>query len=160
MTNETVRTGEITSRLMRLLHGELAETEAVALREQLRLDGELANRYRELEELWTGLDLPEPQPAPPGYAQRVSLAAQVLREERVSWSMAPRWAQAAAAFALAGGIALGLGLAGVVEVSVDAAAVDSDPTLTESYWQILDEIGEDFVLETLLPEPVSEGPTP
>lgn len=160
MTNETVRTGEITSRLMRLLHGELAETEAVALREQLRLDGELANRYRELEELWTGLDLPEPQPAPPGYAQRVSLAAQVLREERVSWSMAPRWAQAAAAFALAGGIALGLGLAGVVEVSVAPAAVDSDPTLTESYWQILDEIGEDFVLETLLPEPVSEGPTP
>lgn len=160
MTNETVRTGEITSRLMRLLHGELAETEAVALREQLRLDGELANRYRELEELWTGLDLPEPQPAPPGYAQRVSLAAQVLREERVSWSMAPRWAQAAAAFALAGGIALGLGLAGVVEVSVDVAAVDSDPTLTESYWQILDEIGEDLVLETLLPEPVSEGPTP
>ena len=78
----------------------------------------------------------------------------------MSWSTAPGWAQAAAAFALAGGIALGLGLAAVVEVTEDAPAVDTDPTLTESYWQILDEVDEDLALGTGLLEPAAEEETP
>ena len=141
-------TSENRARLILLLHEELREGEATALRERLRHDPELAAEYSELEELWTGLELPEPKPAPLGSAERVSLAAVRVRDDRVSWSMAPRWAQAVAAFALAGGVALGLGLglASAVELSEDSTSFVADPTLAESYWQLLDELDDESLL--------------
>ena len=148
-------TSEIRARLILLLHEELPEIEAVTLREQLRNEPELAREYRELEELWTGLELPEPKPAALGSAERVSLAALRSREERVNWSMAPGWAQTAAAFALAAGIALGLGLASVVELSEEETSFATDPTLAESYWQILDEVEDESLLDTVSLEEVS-----
>ena len=148
-------TSEIRARLILLLHEELPESEAVVLRQRLRDEPELAHEYRELEELWTGLELPEPKPAPSGSAERVSLAALRWREDRVSWSMAPGWAQAAAAFALAGGIVLGLGLASVVELSEDSTSFATDPTLAESYWQILDEVEDESLMDRVFLKEVS-----
>ncbi|HEY0782564.1 MAG TPA: hypothetical protein VGE98_08925, partial [Thermoanaerobaculia bacterium] len=78
--------------LMRLLHGEMPEERARALR--LRLDREpaLAAVYRRLERSWEGLSLPEPAPAPPGFARRVVAELQRIRaSDRLSWSLAPIW---------------------------------------------------------------------
>ena len=134
--------------LQRLLAGELDVQQARELHDRMAVDAELRSRYETLERTWSELDLPDPATAPAGFAQQVSRAAVASGSERVRWSMAPMWAQTAAAFALAGGIALGLGLAGSFgfakqtvsdgAVGVDGA-LEAETTLAESYWQLLDE---------------------
>ena len=134
--------------LLGLLTGELEGEKAAELRRRLNSDPQLHRHYRRLEELWAELELPEPATAPIGFAARVSRAAIGSDTDRVRWSRAPIWAQATAAFALAGGVALGLGLAGTVNVEEPVVEVsDSETTLAESYWQLLDEVTGESVLE-------------
>ena len=144
--------------LQRLLSNELDASEATRLRERLGNEPDLRRAYEQLELTWTDLALPDPSSAPVGMDQQISLAAIGAASDRIRWSLAPIWAQAAAAGALAIGIALGLGVAskfGVafsepVEVAGQeaevagqkaevAGEVDAETTLAESYWLWLDE---------------------
>lgn len=97
--------------LMRLLHGELPEDQARALRVRLDQEPELAEAWRRLEAGWRGLDLPPASPVPPGFAQRVAASA---RQEAagLSWAQAPGWVRAAAAAVLVIGAAVGAGVGG------------------------------------------------
>ena len=135
-------------RLQRLLSGELDAQQARELHDRMAVDVELRLAYETLEATWLGLDLPDPAAAPVGFAQRVSRVAVASGSQNVRWSMAPKWAQAAAAFALAGGIVLGLGLAGSFGLADETSssgsvvidgAIEAETTLAESYWQLLDE---------------------
>ena len=142
-------------RLQRLLAGELDAQQAGELRDRMAVDAELRRSYETLERTWSDLDLPDLAAPPSGFAQRVGRAAVAQASERVRWSLAPMWAQAAAAFALAGGIALGLGIAGSLgsanDPFLDRTGVDdsgtgaidgiagAETTLAETYWQLLDE---------------------
>ena len=91
--------------LMRLLHGELPEEQARALRARLERDPVLAEDYRRLAETWEGLALPPATPVPLGFAQR--LAARVRAEQTLP---TPGWVRAAAALALVIGAAVGVGV--------------------------------------------------
>ncbi len=143
-------------RLQRLLAGELTTQQARELHDRMAVEVELRSAYETLERTWSHLDLPDPAAPPSGFAQRVSRAAVAQASQRVRWSMAPMWAQAAAAFALAGGIALGLGLAGSLglgdeafsdgTVAIDGVA-EAETTLAESYWQLLDETASESLSE-------------
>ena len=135
--------------LQRLLSGELDHDAGQALRDRLRDrlpdNDELRAEYESLEQTWSELDLPEPSAPPQGFAMTVSRAAQSNASGRVGWSMAPRWAQTAAAVALAGGVALGLGLASSLSAVNGEELVDDEweTTLAESYWLLLDETAAD-----------------
>ena len=141
-------------RLLCLLTGELVGAEADELRQRLSTEPELRRAYRRLEELWGELELPHPAAAPLGFAPRVARAADGVRAataaqgDRIRWSLAPTWAQAAAALALAGGIVLGLSLASSLAGST---AVDSDRTLAESYWLLLDAAANGAIMEDMAP---------
>jgi anti-sigma factor RsiW len=144
--------------LMRLLHGELPDEQARALRARLEREPELAAAWARLERTWSGLELPPAAPAPPGYGQRV--LAQARRQSRpgnsLSWGMAPAWVRASAAAALAAGLALGigagLGAAGAGNgagtrppepdepPAISAAEADAEPSLAETYWDSLEDL--------------------
>jgi anti-sigma factor RsiW len=97
--------------IMRLLHGELPEERARELRARIAREPELAAAWARLERSWSGLELPPPAAAPPGFAQSVLARARREGSERsdLSWAAAPRWARAGAALALAAGLTLGAG---------------------------------------------------
>ena len=128
--------------LMRLLHGELSAEETAVWRGRLEDEPELAARYAELEQLWTGLELPEPAAAGPELVAAVR--RRLDRETNPSlvdmWRLAPAWNRALAAAALAGGIGIGV-LAGLVPQAQadDSLFADTELTLAESYWEILEE---------------------
>jgi anti-sigma factor RsiW len=91
--------------LMRLLHGELPEEQARALRARLERDPVLAEEYRRLAGTWEGLALPPAASVPLGFAQRV--AARARSEQNLP---TPGWVRAAAALALVIGAAVGVGV--------------------------------------------------
>jgi hypothetical protein len=98
--------------LLHLVRGEVAGERAEELRRRLAADPGGARRLRRLAAVWENLELPPASPPPPGFALRVM--ARVRRrsaaEAPLSWSAAPRWARAAGAAALAGGILAGVGV--------------------------------------------------
>jgi anti-sigma factor RsiW len=100
--------GKRESDLMRLLHGELPEEQARALRARLDGDPALAEAYRRLGRTWEGLDLPPAPPAPLGFALRVT--ARAAAERTAQSAPAPPWVRAAAALALLIGAAVGVGV--------------------------------------------------
>lgn len=142
--------------LIRLLHGELPPGRARELRVRLEREPELAEACARLEKTWNGLELPPPAPVPLGFAQRLTVRARE-QDGAISWATAPGWVRAAAAAALATGIALGAGAgrwtasrAPSIEVpgeEVSTAVPESsgllfDDNLAESYWNALDDLGE------------------
>jgi len=84
---------------------------------------------------WEALALPPAAPAPPGFAARV--VARALAEEgpALGLPLSPGWARAAAALALAAGIAggAGLGLAAERPAAEEATLEWSSSTLAEEY---------------------------
>ena len=134
--------------LLRMLSGELSEVEAEALRHRLAEEPDLRRYYDRLTEVWSSLELEEPTAVPEGFARRIARRVEASGSERVRWSLAPIWAQATAAVALAGGIALGLGLTTAVTNDDGFAILESDASLAESYWILLDEAAG---------EPLQEG---
>lgn len=131
--------------LTRLLAGELPDGEARQLRARLQREPELAADFERLERIWTGLALPEPTPAPPGFSGRI-MARVKSEAPGLSWAAAPAWVRAAAAAALLAGAALGLGLGRSLpaseEVSQTLAVATTDEgslSLAESYWTVVDE---------------------
>ena len=122
--------------LMRLLHGELPEERARALRAQMEREPALAEEYRRLRESWEGLALPPTAPVPPGFAQRV--AARARSEQAVP---TPGWVRAAAALALILGTAVGAGVGWTPADPVqeeEASAIDG--SLAEGYLTTLEEL--------------------
>lgn len=135
--------------LMRLLHGELPEDRARALRDRMERDPELAAAYARLARTWEGLELPPAAPAPPGFAQRVAARAREQRSGVLSWAAAPGWVRATAAAALVAGTALGVGAGSWIDRSPEAldeptAASASEgmfeTTLAETYWDAVGEL--------------------
>lgn len=133
--------------LLRLLSGELSEVEAEALRHRLAEEPDLRRHYDRLAAVWSSLEMEEPAAAPVGFARRIARRVEATGNDRVRWSLAPIWAQATAAVALAGGIALGLGLTTAVASKDGFAVVESDASLAESYWILLDEAAGEPLLE-------------
>jgi hypothetical protein len=64
-------TVELEVLLMRLLHGELPESQARGLQERIGREPELARAYARLARTWEGLDLPKPAPAPADFKRQV-----------------------------------------------------------------------------------------
>ncbi len=133
------------SELLRLLHGELDDDWAQRLRRLLETDSELRAAYGRLERSWQGLELPEAEPAPPGFATRVTVVA-FGSEQGSEQAIVPAWfrdtllGRAAAVAALSGGILLGIFLAYPQQSSAEYADVLSDePSMAESYWDLLDD---------------------
>ncbi|HVR97411.1 MAG TPA: hypothetical protein VMW27_12400 [Thermoanaerobaculia bacterium] len=134
--------------LMRLLHGELPEDEARALRARLRREPELAALYQRLERSWQGLELPPPQSVPLGF--RSGVMSQVRQSRGISWAAAPTWVRAAAAAALVTGLAVGAGVgrswtAPAAETVQEASEASEevgldDLSLADSYWQTVEDV--------------------
>lgn len=128
-------------RLMRLLHGELSPEEEVRLRAALARDPAAAARLRELERLWTGLELPPPDGAPPGFAARVAARAAEERARRAA-PFGPAWARVAAGAMLVAGMAAGASvglLTGPAGEAPTAAAVEPEPTESAAAWAYLED---------------------
>jgi len=132
---------QTTTELMRLLQGELPESVARELRERLQRQPELQRELESLELQWASLELPDPQPAPPGFATRVVARAR----EATDQGLAPAWwshtlaGKVATALILAGGIAFGAILASPGEMDDWSGFVDNEPTLAESYLLVLEQ---------------------
>ncbi len=124
-----------TTELMRLLHDELPDSVARDLRDRLQREPELQRQFETLEQQWRGLELPDPEPAPPGFARRVSVRAR----ERADQGLAPVWwshtlpGRVTTAVLLAGGIAFGAILASPNEAEDWSEYLDSEPSMAESY---------------------------
>jgi anti-sigma factor RsiW len=153
--------------LMRLLHGELPEEKARALRQRIAHDPALAEAWRRLEAGWEGLSLPPPAPVPPGFAGRVMARARAEGAERTGLSLhgAPAWVRATAAAALVAGTVLGIGVgAGVGErwpapaststpdgtaaeiadaESITDESYSQDVSLAESYWEAVEGLSDE-----------------
>ena len=127
--------------LMRLLHGELSAAATERLQQRLQQDSTLQEAHQRLQRQWQGLELPEPEAAPPGFVTRVVTRATGRADEGwvpVWWSrtLAGRVATAAV---LAGGIALGAMLALPRETEAWTDYVTTEPTMAESYLAALEE---------------------
>lgn len=122
--------------LIRLLRGELSGAAAAELEERLDRDPELRGTYRRLRHRWQALQLQDPEPAPPGFADRVVARAR----GSATPALIPAWWRAAVAgrFAtvaiVAGGMVVGLLLAGFWEHDEWAGYLTSEPSLVDSYW--------------------------
>lgn len=135
-------TTEVERQLMRLLHGEVTDEEAVRLRSRLEGEPELAAWYAEMESLWGDLDLPQPAPADPSLSVKVRerLHGDAAQSVVEMWRLAPVWSRALAAAALAIGIGLGTFLgSGTAAVAEEAFFDQAEPSLAESYWLVLEE---------------------
>lgn len=143
--------------LMRLVHGELDAERRLELRRALARDPALAERLHRLETTWKHLELAPPAAVPLGFATRVVARARAERPgSELSWALAPVWARAGAALALAGGIWLGASLSRLEPVAPQttgaattvAASAETGVyevygeglSLAESYWQTLEEV--------------------
>ncbi len=152
MTHTTER------RLMRLLHGELPPEEARALEQRMAGDAELRAAYERLAAAWERVQAPPEGRLPADFAAGVVAAARRIRDGELSWSLAPVWARAGAALALAAGLVLGAAFDGgfapppapvggdvqVADVYDESADADADAvplTLSEIYWLALEESG-------------------
>lgn len=142
-------------RLMRLLHGELPPKEARRLERRLASDAEMRAAYERLAETWERVQGPPEGRLPAGFSAGVVAAARKVEGGELSWSLAPVWARAGAAVALAAGLVLGAAFDGgftppatpaadEVYADLDAESDDADAiplTLSEVYWLSLEESG-------------------
>lgn len=126
--------------LVRLIHGELDEDRARELQRRVDNDGELRAAYDRLQATWQALELPPTEPAPAGFAARVTAAA-----FEVDAGLVPPWfrdtllGRAATAAALSGGILIGILAAYPQQSSAEYADFLSDETsMAEGYWDVLD----------------------
>ena len=143
--------------MMRLLHGELGEPEASALRRRLEADPSLSAQYQEIERAWKQLELPV-SAVPIGLSTRLRARAAEAADS-LSWQAAPSWVRATTAAALVFGVLLGAGLRpeavwenGPPAVSVNAESSSeewlpsdlAEPlSLADSYWLLVaDEISD------------------
>ena len=130
---------------MRLLHGELADSDARELRNRLQQEPDLQQELESLELQWRNLELPEAEPAPPGFATRVVARA----KETADQGLAPAWwshtlaGKAATAVLLAGGMAFGAILASPSEAEDWSDYLTTEPSLAESYLMAMEEPDED-----------------
>lgn len=130
-----------TIELMRMLHGELPEAAVENLQDRLQKEPDLRRELEILERRWQGLELPEPEPAPLGFATRVVAGAR----ESADQGFAPAWwshtlaGKAATALLLAGGIALGAFLASPSAADDWSEYSTAEPSMAESYLQGLEE---------------------
>lgn len=126
----------IDAELMRFLTGELGPEKAAALEQRLERDGDLARRYGELEAGWRGLVLPPASPIPLGLETRIVAQAKEIEKKRheLEWGRAPAWARAVAAFALAAGIVLGVGISDFDPVAASVQTVESLETESTDSW--------------------------
>lgn len=121
--------------LMRLLQGELDAESAREWRRRIADDPELQEAMESLRRQWYGLELPDPPPAPPGFATRV--LARARDSSGPVW--APVWwsrtaiGKLSSAAILAGGIAVGLMLSPLEAIDDGDAATTTEPSLAESY---------------------------
>jgi anti-sigma factor RsiW len=133
-----------TTQLMRLLHDELPEPVARELRDRLHREPELQRQFETLEQQWRGLELPDPQPAPPGFATRVMARARESKDQ----GLAPAWwshtlaGRATTAVLLAGGIAFGAILASPSEAEDWNEYLAAEP-MAESYWVAMEQPEDD-----------------
>jgi anti-sigma factor RsiW len=130
-------TGDVQIQLMRLLHGQLPEGNARALRDRLAREPELAAAYRRLERTWAGLELPPAAPAPLGFTSRV-MARLDAGSPVVPWAKAPVWVRATGVAALLAGVLLGMGV-GIGWMPSETHAHTGLPPLTESYLAIVND---------------------
>lgn len=127
--------------LMRWLTGEASAPESERLRRRFAGEPELAATGRRLARRWRRLELPEPQPAPPGFAARVVARARRQRDP----GLAPDWwgttlaGRTATAALLAAGIALGALLVAPRGSEDWSEYLIAEPTMAESYWTVVDE---------------------
>ncbi len=115
--------------LTRHLAGETTSAEESELAAKLAGDPELAMALARLRRAWTGLELPPPAPAPPGFAGRVRVRIAGLSAAGELIGPAPVWARVAAAAALVAGVALGAGVGAldrVDQTANDGALVGDD----------------------------------
>ena len=156
MTHKT--TSERDRALLRLLTGEASPEEARTLHAAMEQEPELARRHARLRRTWQGLELPAPEPAPPGFAQRVTArlpdAAPAPEAGGIlGLAGAPRWARAAAALALALGLGTGMflgqglapdqGASGESDpVAEEIVLVETEPGLADAYRSLLYGSGE------------------
>jgi len=129
------------SDLLRLLHGELDEDRTLTLRRQLESDSDLRAVYERMEGTWQALELPPAEPAPPGFAGRVTALAFESEPGLVPpWFRNTMLGRAATAAALSGGILIGILVAYPQQSSAEYADFLSDePSMAESYWDLLDD---------------------
>ena len=126
---------QVELQLMRLLHGELSEPEALEWRRRIGAEPDLARRWAEVESLWSGIELPSTASADPGL--RLEVKARLLRSRNPdsAWELSSPWSRLAAAAALTAGIGLGMTAAGGSAVAADEALFNQvEPSLAESYW--------------------------
>jgi anti-sigma factor RsiW len=146
---------DLDTQLLRRLAGELPPELARALDRRLAAEPELAARYRALEASWAALAPPPGSPVPPRITARVMAAWRPLRgtaavgpPAALSWSLAPTWVRAAAAFALAAGVALGAGLGHRQEAASDlpptapGIGISAPESLATSYWTAIEDATE------------------
>ncbi len=118
--------------LLRRLRGELSPDERRRLDDRVAAEPELRAAAELLERSWNDLELPAGA-APPGFAAGVMAQISLAEPE------APPWARLAAAAALVGGIALGVGIGRLPpeEVLPEALAGSPAPSLAERYFDAL-----------------------
>lgn len=145
MSHEITRERE--RELLRLLAGEASPEEARALSAAMDREPELARRYARLLETWEGLQLPEPEPAPPGFSHRVVARLPEEPGGVLGLAGAPTWARAAAALALAVGLGAGVFLGQGLEPDPaveEIALVETGAGLAEAYRSALYGDGDVF----------------
>lgn len=129
--------------LMRLLHGELDEIEAARLRERMEGDPDLQAEFVDLDRLWSGLELPPPEPAPKNLALRVLRRAKADAKGSgvPSWWWKTRAGRLTSAAILMAGIATGVMIRSAA-TGEDWSEFDVDQsTLAESYLIALQDVG-------------------
>jgi hypothetical protein len=137
--------------MLRLLAGELSESEAAQLRRRWTSDGELQLAFTAWRERWEAL---EPPPLPrvhPSFTNRVvrravegpGVAAAPLGRST------PLWTRATAALALAGGVLVGVLLASPSQSEDWTAWSAVELTQAEAYWEILGESSDNLLQEEL-----------
>ncbi|MBV8201300.1 MAG: hypothetical protein JOZ15_11815 [Acidobacteria bacterium] len=149
--------------LVRLLHGELPPAKAVALRERLEREPELAAAWQRLERAWEGLRLPPPAPVPLGFSGRVMAHVRERQQHpatgpALSWAAAPKWVRATCAAALFAGMLLGAGLGTRGRLAERPRGAEGVPELAESYWELVETPNEPAAATPALPSsPRGEG---
>lgn len=132
--------------LMRLLHGELAAHEQAALERQIGRDPDLAERYRDLAQIWRRLEVPdETQLEDPALAGKVlERAGRESASKTPSWKqLAPIW-RAATLLATAAGILAGVMLTPSRRQVTESEAFAAMPSLAASYLAAFEEALEDM----------------
>lgn len=134
--------------LIRRLHGELAPAEAREVAERIAREPPLRALDERLRASWEALELPPPA-VPADFRAAVMAAARREQRGELSWAVAPAWARAGAAVALALGVLLGVGFGSrsqlLPEPQEEVALVSEPISLAEAYWLTLDQGGDQLL---------------